>query len=454
MTDRETIAAISTGFGGGIGIVRLSGPRAREIAAEIFRPADPRKKVLELPGYSCTLGSVLDGEKKLDEALLLLFRAPRSYTGEDMAELSCHGGRFVLERVLALTVLHGAAPAGPGEFTQRAFLAGKMDLTQAESVADIIAAQSEQALRAAMDMKDGVLQREIAGVSGSLTALAAHIAALTDYPEEDVESLLPEDARTAVEQARDTLERLAATYDRGRMLREGISTAIVGSVNVGKSTLMNLLAGCEKSIVTDVPGTTRDVVEETVRIGELTLNLWDTAGLRDTADTVEKIGVSRSRERLKRCDLILAVFDGSRPLEAEDLQLLAELDGRLAVGVVNKSDAGCRIDMAEIAAHTGAVVEISALHGSGIDTLERTVRDAVGLSELAPSAALVANARQLACIREAARSLSQALEALELAPDAAAVCLQEALDSLLELTGQNASDAVVSEVFGRFCVGK
>ena len=217
--------------------------------------------------------------------------------------------------------------------------------------------------------------RRLRSAAGEMSAKmrAVRIVAASSVSKQDLQSRLirkgetEEDARTAVEQARDTLERLAATYDRGRMLREGISTAIVGSVNVGKSTLMNLLAGCEKSIVTDVPGTTRDVVEETVRIGELTLNLWDTAGLRDTADTVEKIGVSRSRERLKRCDLILAVFDGSRPLEAEDLQLLAELDGRLAVGVVNKSDAGCRIDMAEIAAHTGTPE-------SGHDVLQRGAR--------------------------------------------------------------------------------
>ncbi len=451
-----TIAAISTAMGGGVGIVRLSGPRAIDIAARVFFPQSKRRRVEELPGYSCTLGSVRDGDRVVDQALLLLFRAPESYTGEDVCELSCHGGRVVLEEVLALVVRQGAQPAARGEFTKRAFLAGKMGLTEAESVADIVSAQSGQGLRAAQTVREGALHREVNAVARRLTDAASHIAAWTDYPEEDVEELLLEDLGRELSAARTRLEELSAAYGQGRMIREGIATAIVGSANVGKSTLMNLLAGYDRSIVTDIPGTTRDVIEETIRLGDLTLNLWDTAGLRPTGDRVEQLGVERSRDRLSQCDLVLAVFDNSRELSDGDMDLLRQLDGRLAVGVVNKTDLTPRIDRDAVARHTAAVVEISALDGTGIRELKEAIRRTAGLQDLDPAACLVANSRQLACIVAALGSIGEAMEGLQLGTtlDAVSVCVEEALDHLLELTGQRASAEIIDKVFENFCVGK
>ena len=456
MEENTTIAAIATGAGGGVGIVRLSGPRAVAIAGEIFVPQDPKKRVEALPGYSCTLGRAVDGERTLDQALLLLFRGPKSYTGEDVAELSCHGGRVVLEEVLSLAVRHGAVPAARGEFTKRAFLNEKLSLTQAESVADIVAAQSVQGLRAAQTVREGALQRAVDRVCADLTAAAAHLAAWTDYPEEDVEEFLLEDLGRDLTRAKGRLKALADSYGQGRMIREGIATAIVGSANVGKSTLMNLLSGYDRSIVTEIPGTTRDVIEETVRLGDLTLTLWDTAGLRETGDRVERLGVERSRERLDRCDLVLAVFDTSRELTPQDLELLRSLDGRLAVGVVNKTDLPNRLDRDALYRHTKAVVELSALEGTGVAALKEAVRQVAGLQDLDPSACLVANARQLSCITGALESLGEAMDALSLGVtlDAVSVCIQEALDRLLELTGQRASERVIDQVFETFCVGK
>lgn len=456
MQHSSTIAAISTGSGSGIGIVRLSGPDAIAIAEKVFFPCSPHKQVSHLPGYSCTLGQIRAASGPLDEALLLLFRAPKSYTGEDLVEFSCHGGRFVLEEVLSLLIRMGAVPAAPGEFTKRAFLSGKMSLTQAESVIDVISAQNAQGLHAALETLDGALFRAVSGVTDRLLDTASHLAAWIDYPEEDVEELLIPQAQESLQAALDRLLGLSADYGRGRMVREGISTAIVGAANVGKSTLMNLLAGCERSIVTDIPGTTRDVIEETVRAGDLLLRLWDTAGLRESADPVEQIGVSRSRERLERSDLVLAVFDGSKPLTDSDRALLESLKGRLSVGILNKSDLGQTVDESELSPYVTAVVTLSARERSGLEQLEDAICRIAGLRELDPSAGLLANARQLACVTAAIDSLREGLDALQkgFTLDAVSVCIEDAAGHLLELTGQNASEEIVNAVFERFCVGK
>lgn len=454
--ETTTIAAIATGVGGGVGIVRLSGPRALEIAGVVFTPQRQGLGVRQLPGRSCTLGTIRDGERVLDQALLLVFRAPASYTGEDVIELSCHGGRVVLEEVLALTIRLGAVPAARGEFTKRAFLAGKLSLTQAESVADIVAAQSGQGLRAAQAVREGALHRAVEAAADGLMDAAAHLAAWTDYPEEDVEEVLTRDLTHTLKAARNQLQKLRDGYGQGRMIRSGITTALVGSANVGKSTLMNLLAGYDRSIVTDIPGTTRDVIEETVRLGELTLVLWDTAGLRQTGDPVEQLGVERSRDRLAQSDLVLAVFDNSQPLTGEDEALLQSLEGRLAVGVINKTDLPTGVDRVKIAQYTRAVVEISAREGTGLPQLEEAIAQVAGLQDLDPSAALVANSRQLASLVAALDSLDEALADLGRGAtlDGVSVWIQEALDHLLELTGRQATAEIIDRVFDQFCVGK
>ena len=453
MKFNSTIAAVATGTGGGIGVVRISGEKAIEIADKIWHG---RRKVIDMPGYTGALGKVSDKDGELDEAVLFVFRAPRSYTGEDVVELSCHGGAYVLQKVLSAALAAGAMPAGAGEFTKRAFLNGKMTLTQAESVTQLIAGESRQAVTAALHVKDGALFRKIDTITNALIEQATHITAWIDYPEEDVGEVLNSDIDCVVGSAKQQLEILVNDYDKGRLIREGISTAIVGSPNVGKSTLMNLLAGYERSIVTDIAGTTRDVIEDRVRLGELILNISDTAGIRVTEDVVEKIGVERSMTRLKQCDLILAVFDSSVPLTAADITLLEHLDNKLAIGICNKSDLPCQIDREVISQHVQAVVEISAKGGTGIDELTNQITQMVGIANLSNDTVLLANQRQLSCALEAIQALQQSLDSLHLGEtlDIVSMSLEEAIDALLSLTGKKASTEVIEQVFEQFCVGK
>ena len=303
---RDTIAAIATATGGGVGMVRLSGPQALAVAGRVFRPMNPAKSPETMPGYTGAFGRVCHGEQLLDEAVLFVYHAPHSYTGEDVAEFCCHGGEFVLSQVLAAVIAAGARPAEAGEYTRRALMNGRMTLTEAESVIDILAAQNTQSLRAALGAMEGALHREVLAAADTLTDCCAHISAWIDYPEEDVEEVSPPVLLARLNRVEATLFRLEHSWQQGQMVRQGIATAIIGSANVGKSTLMNLLSGRERSIVTDIPGTTRDVIEETVRLGDLTLRLSDTAGLRKSDDPIEQIGVERSRRALEQCDLILA----------------------------------------------------------------------------------------------------------------------------------------------------
>ncbi len=453
----DTIAAIATGKGGGIGMIRLSGRESLAVAGRVFRPQDPSRTPERLPGYTGAYGQFVDeAGAPLDDGVIFVYHAPKSYTGEEMAELCCHGGGYGMERLLACCLAAGARLADPGEFTKRAVLGGKMTLTQAEGVADIIAAQSAQAMGAAQEARRGALFRAVTAVSQRLADAAAHISAWIDYPEEDVEEVLVSSLGTTLGECQRELGRLASSYHAGRLMRGGISTAILGSANVGKSTLMNLLAGEEKSIVTDIPGTTRDVVRETVRVGEVLLDLSDTAGLRQTDDRVERLGVARSLELLDRCDLVLAVFDSSRPLDAGDRGLLEKLDGRLAVGVLNKGDLPQQADRDQVARHCCAVVELSAREGTGVEELGRTIAEVTGTARLDPAAGILANQRQLDCVLKAAASLDEAIAALGWGQtlDAVSVNIEEALDALLELTGQRASDAIIHRVFENFCVGK
>jgi len=456
--EKDTIAAISTGSGGGIGMVRLSGAESVAIAGRVFFPQNPGRKVEDLAGYTGCYGQFRrrDGGV-LDDGVLFVYRAPKSYTGEEMAELCCHGGSLVMERLLALCLESGARLADPGEFTKRAVLNGKLSLTQAEGVADIISARSVQALGAAQEARRGALYRAATAVADRLADAAAHISAWIDYPEEDVEEVLTHDLGTTLTRCQKELGRLATSYHTGRLVREGISAAIVGSTNVGKSTLMNLLAGEEKSIVTDIPGTTRDVVRDTVRVGEVLLDLSDTAGIRQTDNRVEMLGVARSLELLDRSALILAVFDSSRELDAGDRELLGKLDGRLAVGILNKADLPGRLaDRGMIARHTCGVVELSAKEGTGVEELGKVIAEVTGTAKLDPQAGMVANQRQLDCVLKAAKSLDEALRALDWGQtlDAVSVSIEEALDALLELTGQRASEEIIQRVFENFCVGK
>ena len=455
----DTIAAISTPVGeGGVGMIRISGEEAREVAHRIF--VSRRGDLRAAKGYTAYYGRVCmpdrNLEETIDEAVALVFAAPASYTGEDVVELSVHGGVYVVRQVLRAALAAGARMAQPGEFTRRAYLNGKLDLTQAESVMQLISAQGEDALRAARSGREGAVSKRVASLKDRLLAVSAAMAAWADYPDEDIPALQTETLVRELAAVETDLQRLLSTYDGGKVLREGVETVIAGRPNVGKSTLMNLLAGCQRSIVTPVAGTTRDVVEEMVLLGDVRLRLADTAGLRHTQDLVESIGVNKTRERLSAAGLILAVFDASLPLEEEDKELLGLLSGRPAVAVVNKTDLHSQLDLEEVRQAGAPVVQIAAGAGLGLEELRRAVEEVVGLSGLDPAAGILASERQRDCAAEARACVSEALGALELGAtlDAVGVCLDDALQALLSLTGERVTTEVTDEVFRRFCVGK
>ena len=456
MNDSKTIAAISTAQGeGGIGVIRISGNEAIEVADRVFKNING-KKLAEMKGYTAAFGKVYGGGEELDEAVTLVFRAPHSYTGEDVAEISCHGGIFITQQVLRAVFEAGAAPAEAGEFTKRAFLNGKLDLTEAESVMDIISAKSRGAVRAALAVKDGALRRRINAVKDSLLSLAAHLSAWADYPEEDIAEVTDEMIASICDGAQADLENLLATYDSGQAVKQGIDAVIAGRPNVGKSTLMNLLSGSEKSIVTEIPGTTRDVVEGTVVVGDVILRLSDTAGLRDTDDVIEKIGVDRAKKRLEQCGMLLAVFDNSRELENFDFQLLEAAKDVPSVAVINKTDLPNKLDINKISEYISNIIYISAATGEGKDELIRAIGELAGTNELNPSEGILSNERQRANVSAALKAVIEAREALSLGLtfDAITVTLEEAISELLEMTGEKAGDEIIDRVFHNFCVGK
>lgn len=459
LRDIETIAAISTPLAaGGIGVLRISGSRALEIADSIFTPVSGRP-LSSYRGYTSAYGSIHNDGEKLDEAVATVFRAPKSYTGENVVELSCHGGVFLMQQALRCAIAHGASLAGPGEFTKRAFLNGKMDLAQAEAVMDLISADSLNAAKAALANHDGFLTREIEQVTRQLVETAGHLAAWVDYPEEEIEEVTVQQLGEALRRSWMELKKLYDSYDSGRMIREGITAAIVGRPNVGKSTLMNLLARYERSIVTDLPGTTRDVVEESIRIGGYLLRIADTAGLREAQDQAEAIGISLSRKRLESSDLVLAVFDISNPLEEADRELLFQLQGKTVIAVCNKSDlstAQAQERIEEIKARIPNMTVMSAKNGEGLERLEQLIPQVLGLSSADASAAVLSNERQKDCVRRALEALREGIDTLDegFTLDAVSVCVDDAIGVLLELSGKSVSEAVVANVFSKFCVGK
>lgn len=452
----STIAAISTGqAAGGIGVVRISGENALFVADRIFKTVSGIK-LEKLSGYKAAFGKVFFEEKCVDEAVALVFKAPKSYTGEDVVEISCHGGLLVTKQVLRAALANGAVPAEAGEFTKRAFLNGKMDLTRAESVMNIISAKSEQAKSAALNTLDGALYKKISEISLSLKKIAAQMAAWVDYPDEEIDDLSDEKLKATLLTAKAELEKLIKSFDVGQIIIEGVETAIVGKPNVGKSTLMNLLSGCEKSIVTSVAGTTRDIVEETVTLGNNVLRLADTAGLHDTEDTVEKIGVDRTRQKLDRASLVLAVFDSSTEIDDEDMEIIKMCNGKNAVAIINKTDLNTNFNAEKINKSFESVVYLSAKDRNGIQELEKAIEKTLGTADFDTSVATLMNERQLACCKAALQSVDEAISALEIGMtrDALNVNIDVAVESLDTLTGEKATESVVNEIFSQFCVGK
>ena len=453
----STIAAIATAPGaGGIAVVRLSGPESYAVAARVFRPANPDRTVAGAKGYTALFGTFLEGEDAFDEGVALFFRAPHSYTGEDVVELSCHGGSAVARRLVESCIEAGAAPAAPGEYTRCAFLNGKLSLTQAEAVMDLVSADGRQGAALANASLGGALARKIAAEKEALTSLQAHLAAWVDFPEEDVPELDETHLQAVLGSVKDELDVLIRNYDAGAVLREGVDCAIVGRPNAGKSTLLNLLAGFDRAIVTPVAGTTRDVVEQAVRLGDIRLNLFDTAGLRDTEDVIEAEGIRRSWKKLDEAGLVLAVFDGSEPLTREDLALARKCAGRPAIALINKEDKPTRFDAEVIAPYFAMVLPVCCQEEGARKLIASAVARLLGTNQIDPHAASLSGQRQLAAATRAREAVAGALEAAAggFGLDAVSVCVDDALDALCDLTGENASEAVINEVFERFCVGK
>lgn len=452
----STIAAISTPDSpGGIAVIRISGEDAISTAERVFRPFG-EKKVADMAGYTCAYGIAHDNGERIDDCILTVFRDPNSYTGEDTAEISCHGGIYVTRKILRTILKNGAEPAQPGEFTKRAYLNGKLDLTQAEAVMEIISAKGERELKMAENLREGAAFRQAKKCSDMLMRILGDLAAWADYPEEDIPSVEPERLICNLTDVKNILSSLVENYDCGRILREGISTAIVGRPNVGKSTLFNCLSGCERSIVTDIAGTTRDVIEETVALGDIVLRLSDTAGIHTTNDVIEEIGIGIAEKTAQSAELVIAVFDGSCTLTKDDFILIDKIKKLKCVAVINKSDEENLIDDRIIKDNFIHTVYLSAKENKGIDKLKLTIENIFSINETTINTVSAANERQKRCIDSALECVNNSISALRSGEmlDAVNVLIDEAEQHLLELTGERVTNAVVDNVFSRFCVGK
>ena len=450
----DPIAAIATGSQvSAIGIVRLSGEGVIELAGRLFTPQ--RGPALSVqPDRKLCYGALRrrDGSL-LDLCLATVSRGPNSYTGEDTVELQCHGSPLLLRTLLEELFALGARQAGPGEFTKRAFLNGRLGLSEAEAVADLIDAESEEALRNAAGQLSGAIHRRAAAIYDRLSDMSAHFHAVLDYPDEDIEDFQLRAYRETLAEDLGQLEALGRTFARGKTLNAGIPTAIVGRPNAGKSSLLNALLGYERAIVTSVPGTTRDTIEERLRLGGVTLRLIDTAGIRETGDEVERLGVQRSRDALERSELVIAVVDGSEAFSPEDAEILraAEAAPR-ALAVLSKRDLAAVTEKIETRL---PVIPVSSATGEGLDRLEETIAALFPLPQV-PAGEILTNARQAQAVERAAESLRAALEALDsgLTPDLVLTEAETAMSALGELTGRNVREDVTNRIFQRFCVGK
>lgn len=452
----DTVAAIATPAGsGGIGIIRISGENAFDIADKIFF-AKSKEKLSSLAGYTARLGDVKNAKGEIiDEVVALVFHAPRSYTGEDVVEIMCHGGEIVCETTLREVCSAGAVTASAGEFTRRALLNGRITLTEAEAVCDVINAASKQGEMAAAKLSHGALYKKTEQLKDEILEIQAHITAYIDFPEEDVDEIDGELLKKQLKDITDELQRLVSGYETGVNVIRGVPTVIVGTPNVGKSTLLNLLAGTEKALVTAIAGTTRDVVEQQVRLGGTTLLLADTAGIRNSEDVVERLGIEKALSRLENAALVLAVFDSSRALDKDDEALIARLREKNVVAVINKTDLQMKLDNKAIERAFANIAYISAKDDSSLAALDRAVARAVKTDAFDVNEPLLANERQRDCAVRALAAAQSAAEASESSTlDVVFALLSETLSDLAELSGENVSEAVLDEVFSRFCVGK
>ena len=453
----DTIAAIATAqVPSAIGILRLSGPDTCAILDGVFCPKNG-KPMSAQDGRNMVYGTLLDSAGRvIDNALCVLFRAPNSYTGEDCAEIHCHGSPIVLNEGLTSLFAKGARQAKGGEFTRRAFLNGRMDLIQAEAVVDLIDAETAEAARNAVGQLSGTLSRTVDEIYEALMAVVSRFYAVVDYPDEDIEDLQRAELLDTLRRSENKLQELLATFSRGKLLKSGVPTVILGKPNAGKSSLLNALLGYERAIVTDVAGTTRDTVEEKVRLDHVLLRLIDTAGIRETADSVEKIGVERSRIAAGKASLALLVLDGSAPLDAEDEAAIAVAEGVAnLVVIVNKADLPRRIDVGALADRFDNVISLSAKTGEGITTLTDHITSLYPAGSAAQGE-LLTNARQADAVSRAWNAVREARSALRIGmtPDVVLSDVENALSALGELNGKSLREDLVATIFSRFCVGK
>lgn len=448
----STIVALATPCAhSAVAVVRLSGEAAIDIGARVFAPKYA-ESLTSLAGYHAALGQVVSENEAIDEAVALVFRAPKSYTGENMVELSCHGNPLLADRIITACVKAGARPAAAGEFTRRAFENGKLDLSQAEAIAELISAESTAAAAAALERREGRLGEKIRAIKDDISFTCAKLAVWSDFPEEeDAPAMTHDELIASLQGPQNKLKELCSKYNSGRLIQEGIKIAIIGSPNVGKSTLTNLLSESERSIVTDIAGTTRDVIEAPATIGGVAIRLLDTAGIRETDDAVEKIGVQRARQAVESCDLLILLLDASREDSIEDKQLINIAGKRPKLIVYNKKD----VENRSFQHLLPADVNISAKEKTGIEELKKAIMKKLGLT-LSQAGGLICSQRQYACALSAKKALDEAVCAVKsgVTLDAVGILLEEAVAPLAELLGESASETILQQVFANFCVGK
>ena len=454
----ETIAAISTPRGeGGIGIIRISGDDSFEILNKIFKAKNPNK---DLGFYKFNYGFIYDGDYMLDEAMVVRMKGPKTYTCEDVVEINCHGGYLVTQKILELVLKKGARHAEKGEFTKRAFMNGRIDLSQAEAVMDIIQGKTEKSISLSLEQLRGDLRDKIQNLKKLLLDVTAHVNVVLDYPEEGIDEPLPAHLRDNLENVHMEINKLINSYDKGKKIKEGIKTAIIGKPNVGKSTLLNSLLKEERAIVTHIPGTTRDIIEEVINVRGIPLVLVDTAGIRETEDLVENIGVEKSKEIIEKSDLILFVLDASRELEKDDHQIIELIreNNKKAIILLNKIDLSRKITRENIDFFDGEILEISAKEDTGIEEMEERIYNYILEEDVEDSSEklVITNIRHKSALEKTKEAVENIFETIdsEMPMDLISVDLKEALDSLSEITGEISSEDILDHVFSNFCVGK
>lgn len=455
----DTIAAVATAYGeGGIGIIRISGEKSLDILRDIFEFGGETR---EIQSRRMTYGRIIDKENNsiIDEVLAVYMKGPKTYTAEDVVEINCHGSVVSLRKTLELVLRKGARMAEPGEFTKRAFLNGRLDLSQAEAVIDVVKAKTDRSFDVAISQLEGGLSLKISEIRQKLLDLLVDITVNIDYPDEDIEEITYENIGQNILLIANMIEKLLSTASTGRMIREGIRIAIVGKPNVGKSSLMNGLLKESRAIVTEVPGTTRDTIEEALSIRNIPVYLVDTAGIRDTSDKVEKIGIEKSKEAFNNADFVIFIIDGSRALSIEDEQIADHLEGKKSLVLINKCDLSRAVDIKDVRklVPDADIIETSLADGSGIDEIEEFIENMVYGGEISQShSTMVNNVRHIDLLARSrdslndARSMTAAGQALEFIE----VDVRSAYESLGEITGETVSDDIINEVFARFCLGK